>query len=126
MRISYRLLSLPPTHVGMHHFSDNRAGPNDSDLYDEIVELARSITRPSRPNAGPNAAASPGCVRTTPSIFGREDDSGRSPLVENDFRSYRTARAILRCSPRSKAGRASLDRIQALCQLPAPRNGLDR
>src|SRR5260370_17623949 len=45
MRISYRLLSLPPPHVGMHHFSDNRAGPNDSDLYDEIVELDRSITR---------------------------------------------------------------------------------
>ena len=45
MRISYGFLSLPSPHVGMHHFSNNGAGPDDGDLHHEIVELDRSIAR---------------------------------------------------------------------------------
>ena len=37
-----------------------------------------------------------------------------------------TQQAFLQLFRVPGAARASLDRIQALCQLPAPRNGLDR
>src|SRR5215467_9855 len=48
MGIRYGLLSLSSSHVWMHHFSDNRAWPNDGDLYDEIIELRGSIARKRR------------------------------------------------------------------------------
>jgi len=38
MRITHRLLSLPPPQVGVHHLPDDRPGPDDRDLDDEIVE----------------------------------------------------------------------------------------
>src|SRR5260370_38314380 len=46
-RMSVRdpLFALPPIHVRMHHLSYNRGGSNDGYLYDEIVELDRSIAR---------------------------------------------------------------------------------
>ena len=48
MSVRDRLLALPPIHVGMHHLSDNRAGPNDGYLYHEIVELHWRIARQRR------------------------------------------------------------------------------
>ena len=48
MSVYDRLLALPSPHVGMHHFSNNRAGPDDGYLNDEIVELRGSIARQRR------------------------------------------------------------------------------
>ncbi len=43
MSVCDGLLPLPSSHVGVHHFSDDGARPNDGDLHDEIVELNRGI-----------------------------------------------------------------------------------
>ena len=45
MSVRDRLLALPPIHVGMHHLSDNRAGPNDGYLYHDVIKLFRMIAR---------------------------------------------------------------------------------
>src|ERR1700679_3214995 len=43
MRIRHGLFLLTPPHIGVHHLPDDWAGPNDGDLYDEIIEACRTI-----------------------------------------------------------------------------------
>ena len=46
VRIGHLLLSCPAAQVGMHHLALDRAGPDERDLHDEIVE-ARGFRRGS-------------------------------------------------------------------------------
>ena len=45
MRIRNFFLTLSTAHVRVHHFADDRAGANDGDLHDDIVETSRCIMR---------------------------------------------------------------------------------
>ena len=48
MRIRHRLLPLPPLQIRMHHLPDDRPGPDDRDLDDDVVEGRRLEPRQRR------------------------------------------------------------------------------
>src|SRR6059036_209079 len=48
MGVTYSLASLPPLQIWMDHVADNRPGPDDGDLNDDVVEPLGTHSRQTR------------------------------------------------------------------------------